>query len=205
MKSLEEIDREIRRLTGEGALSRPFVCHGSPIGCEVAEVGINPGTDTPFWPYWNIKGGFNKSGWLEDYVSRHGRLKPTRDRIEVLCQALAPLRCLELNLYHRYSSNEASLAKEQRDTTLFDFMLKAVKPRILLVHGAKPIMHLQRLLGVSLEKDRFTTASHLGFPIEVFASRHFARGVSRDYVISIGAQIKVRVFEIMSRGGKAGI
>src|SRR4051794_23235654 len=103
----EHIDTEIRRLTGANPLSRPFLCDGSPVGCKVAEVGINPGTDTPFWPYWSVEGGCDKRGWLDDYMRRHGRLKSTRDRLEVLCRALAPVRCLELNLYHHYSSCEA--------------------------------------------------------------------------------------------------
>ena len=188
----KEIDREIRRLTGEEILSRPFVCHGSPIGCEVAEVGINPGTDTPFWPYWSMNAGFNKDAWLEDYVQRNGRLKPTRDRLEVLCRSLAPLRCLELNLYHRYSRNEASLAMEHRDTKLFDFMLQVAMPRVLIVHGNKPISHLERLLDTAIQKDGFTSASYHGIGLEVFAAqRHFAY-VSRDYVMSIATKIKDR-------------
>lgn len=197
MISDEEIDREIRRLTGEEPLSRPFLCHGSPIGCEAAEVGINPGTDTPFWSHWSIKTGCNKEGWLADYRERNdGRLKPTRDRIEFLCQALEPLRCLELNLYHHYSQNEVSLAREHRDTGLFDFMLKAVRPRVLLVHGRKPVGHLERILDISIVKDRFTSALYRGLSIEVFAAeRHFSR-VSREYVRSVGAQIKARVLEL---------
>src|SRR5437588_1982707 len=104
--SLHEIDREIRRLTGEGEMSRPFVCHCSPIGCEVAEVGINPGTDTPFWPYWRITTGFDKAAWISDYLVFIQAVDGIRDRIEIFCQTIAPLRCLELNLFHHYSRNE---------------------------------------------------------------------------------------------------
>ena len=83
MSAIKEIDREIRRLTGEGDLSRPFLCHGSPIGCDVAEVGINPGTDTPFWPYWNSKTGCDKDSWLADYLCRNGRLNEIESRFFV--------------------------------------------------------------------------------------------------------------------------
>lgn len=51
MLTIHEIDSRIRQLTGEHVESRPFVCYGSPIGCAVAEIGINPGTSTPFWPH----------------------------------------------------------------------------------------------------------------------------------------------------------
>jgi len=179
----------------EYRLARPFVCRGSPVGCEVAEVGINPGTDTPFWPYWNIAWGFDKDGWLADYLTRNGRFKSTRDRIEVLCQKLAPLRCLELNLFHHYSQSEASLAKDNRDTTLFNFMLQTAKPRVLLVHGNKPIDHLERLLDVTLVKDSFTAASYAGSVFEVFAARRHFAYVSREYVNSVAVEIKERVFE----------
>lgn len=193
MSTLTEIDREIRRLTRGAKLSRPFLCSGSPIGCEVAKVGINPGTDTPFWPYWNSETGCNKEGWLAEYLRRNGRLKPTRDRIEVLCKALAPLRCLELNLYHHYSQAEALLSREHQDTALFDFMLEVAKPSVLLVHGNTPIKHLSGLLDVLLPKGRFVAANYRGRSMYVFAAeRHFAY-VSREYVASLGAQIRIRV------------
>ena len=133
------------------------------------------------------------NGYLADYLQRNGRLKSTRDRIEVLCHALSPLRCLELNLYHHYSPNEASLAQEHQNTELFDFVLNAVQPRVLIVHGNTPARHLGRVLGVTLAKDEFTAATYLSTPVEVFfAQRHFAY-VSRDYVTTIAALIKDRL------------
>jgi len=195
MSSLEDIDRRIRQLLRQDAPSIPFLCQGSPIGCDVAVVGINPGSDTPFWPYWNVETGCNKSGWLADYRRRKGRLYPTRDRIETLCKVLAPLKCLELNLYPYYSPNEASLGKEHQNTALLDFMLKTVRPRVLFVHGNTPIKHLSSLLGFvkPLDKGQFSTASYLGSPIDVFAAEsHFSR-VSRDYVSAVGGLIHAHV------------
>lgn len=193
MTTLAEIDREIRRLSGENALSRPFLCSGSPIGCDVAEVGINPGTDTPLWPFWDVNSGCDKKGWLCEYIKKHGRLKPTRDRIEVLARALAPLRLLELNLYHHYSPNLDSLEREHRDTALFDYLFRVTKPRLLLVHGDKPATHLVRLLGVTIPKGVFVPANYQGERIEVYrAERHFAY-VSREYVTDIAGVIKAHL------------
>jgi hypothetical protein len=195
---LKEIDRQIRRFTNESRLSRPFICDGLPRGCQVVQVGINPGTDTPFWPYWNMPTGFNKGDWLNHYMRKHGgKLGRTRRCIEILCQALKPLRCLELNLYHRFSKSEASLGKEHHDTALFDFMLKTVRPRVLVVHGRKPIKHLERLLGIEIEKDRFNTARFPGSRIEldVFAfANHFTR-TKQEQVKSVGARIKARILK----------
>ncbi len=193
MTTLVEIDREIRQLTSENALSRPFLCTGSPIGCDVAEVGINPATDTPFWPHWNVRSGCDKQGWFRDYRQRHGRLKPTRDRIEVLARSLAPLQLLELNLYHHFSPSLKDLAREHRDTALFDYLMKIAKPHVLLVHGNKPSTHLEDLLGVVLPKGKFTSAIYQGETLEVYRSeRHFAY-VSREYVASVANEIKAHL------------
>jgi hypothetical protein len=190
MTTIVEIDRQIRQLTSENSLSRPFLCTGSPLGCDVAEVGINPATDTPFWPYWSISSGFDKQRWLSDYRQRHGRLKPTRDRIEVFAKSLAPLRLLELNLYHHFSPSFKDLSREHRDTALFDYLMKIAKPRVLIVHGDKPSTHLEDLLGVVLPKSKFTSAIYQGETLQVFRSkRHFAY-VSRDYVVSVAGEIK---------------
>lgn len=193
MPTLAEIDRKIRLFSNEGDSSRPFLCHGSPIGCKVAIVGINPATKTPFQKYWNVETGFNKDGWLAEYMQQHGRLMPTRDRIERLCRALAPLRCLELNLYSHPSRNEAELPRRHRNTELFEFMLSVAKPQVLIVHGDSPNKHLSRLLGTSLRKSLFTSAKCFGHAVDVFAAeRHFCL-VSHKYVEDIGEIIRKRI------------
>lgn len=193
MSVVLQIDREITRYFVEGEPSRPFLCDGVPVGCEVAIVGINPATDTPFWPYWNSESGFDKQAWLDDYKTRHGRLKPTRDRLEIFCAALSPARCVELNLYIHASQNEASLAKNHRRSEFFEFMLAKIEPRVLVVHGNTPIRHLSRLLEVTLEKGRFTTVNWSGHAVEVFAAeRHFAY-VSREYASKVAAIVRQRV------------
>jgi hypothetical protein len=80
----------------------------------------------------------DKKAWLADYSERHGWLKPTRDRIEILCRELLPIRVLELNLYHDQSKSEASLQRDKRDTELFEYLLDACRPSVLIVHGRSP-------------------------------------------------------------------
>jgi len=189
---LQDIDLTIRSLTGESDRSRPFLCTGSPIGCEVAEVGINPAVNTPFWPFWSTASGCNKEGWLQDY-EKSGRRKPTRDRIEVLVRNLDPLRLLELNLYHRISPRLEDLEKDHRDPALFNYLLTTCKPKVLLVHGQKPTTHLEKLFGVQLPRGKFTSVVYQGGSLEVFrAERHFAY-VSRDYVVSVAQEIKAHL------------
>lgn len=86
----------------------------------MAQVGINPGSDTPFWPHWSVETGCDKQGWLRDYRFRKaGKRTPTRDRIELLNEVLRPYKILELNLYHQFSASEASLAADHKSTALF--------------------------------------------------------------------------------------
>jgi len=193
MDKLKYIDQKIRKLTHESG--RPFLCDGSPIGCNVALVGINPGTPTKFWPYWDVNKGFDKSKWLEKYLDIHGRLKPTRDRIEEFCKALQPERCLELNLTHHYTPNEKTLSKAQlADTEVFSFMIQTVKPKILLVHGNKPIFYLEKIMKTSIEKEKFNEVEYEGLPILIYAAKsHFSRGVSREYVRELAEKIKAKL------------
>jgi hypothetical protein len=203
--SLQHIDAAIRKLSGEHPESRPFLCEGSPLDCVVAQVGINPGSDTPFWPHWRVETGCDKQGWLRDYRFRKaGKRTPTRDRIELLNEVLRPYKVLELNLYHQFSASEASLAADHKSTELFEYMLDAVRPRLLFVHGRAPREHLERLLGTQLKTNDFTTKTHRGQAIDIFvATKHLAYVAGGEaYVREVGGRIKRRLQEI-SGGSRA--
>jgi len=190
---LAELDEKIRELTNEDENSRPFLCTGSPIECDVAIVGINPATATPFWPYWSTSKGFDKGAWLKDYLEREGKVKPTRGRIEILCEEMKPLRCIELNLYSRHSARERDLSKESRNVDLFNFLLGAVRPRIIVIHGKTPAKHIGSLLGVEIEIETPVTANYLGMNLMIIRSkRHFAF-VSYDYVRELAERIKTHL------------
>jgi len=198
MTTLVAIDHKIRQLRRKNERSRPFLCNGSPIGCDVAEVGINPATDIPFWPHWNVRSGCDKQGWLRDCRQKYGRLSRTRNRIEELADSLAPLRLLELNLYPHFSPSLKDLAREHQETALFDYLMEITKPKVLLVHGNKPSTHLEKLFGfgVELPKDEFTSVTYKGETLEVYRSkRHFSR-VSIDYVTSVASEIKAHIAKL---------
>jgi len=196
--NLKELDLKIRKLTNEDISSRPFLCRGSPIGCDVALVGINPATSTEFWPHWNTSNGFDKDAWLKDYLKVEGRLKPTRSRIETLCDSIKPLRCIELNLYSKHSASEKLLDKESRDVELFNFLIGVVRPRIILIHGKTPAKHIGSLFGLNIEPESFTKANYLGIDFNIIRSkRHFAY-VSNDYVRELGDLLKLHLMSIKS-------
>ena len=189
-----ELEQLMRRLAGES--SRPLMCSGTPLDCEVVEVGINPASDTPFWPFWNTTTGVDKEGWLKEYERRKGALGLTRKQIERFCAALAPVRCLELNLYHYPSPRAAELQKEQRKTELFDELLHVAQPLVLLVHGADPVEHLQALLKITLSAGEFVPATYRGAQFEVFAARKHFLHLRAPEVHSIAQLIKARVQQL---------
>lgn len=119
---LRRFDRKIRELTGESPSARPFLCEGLPFGCNVFLVGTNPGKTTGFWQRWSAKTGCDKRRWLEDYLSKHARYSPTRQRIEILIKALGTIRCLETNVLSFPSPRESDLAASQRDTRLLTIL-----------------------------------------------------------------------------------
>jgi hypothetical protein len=193
---LWSIDREIRRLTGERSTSRPFLCDGSPIGCDVALVGLNPATTTPFWPHWSARSGCDRAGWMSNYRTLHrGKRTPTRDRIESLVARLDPLRVIELNLYPFASRNERELRAEDRDTRLLEYMLDTVKPPILIVHGQKAVAHLSTFLRASLQLDALTRCERQGWILSVYAlHRHLAyvKG-GKEYLVGVATIVRNEV------------
>ena len=170
----QTFDQKLRELTGEAPLVRPFLCEGSPFECEIFLVGINPGKSSGFWPHWNALRGCDKRGWLQDYLAEHGRYSPTRERIERLFKALGPLRCLETNIYTFPSRRESDLDAAHRDTRVFDFLLKTIRPRLLFVHGNSAVQHLARLTKSDLSRGQFTAVSYCGVAFDVFAGHHLS-------------------------------
>lgn len=174
MVTMIEFDKAIRELTGEHIEARPFLCEGSPFGCEIFLVGINPGTPTPFWPRWRLPYGCYKQEWLSDYLRRPGQ-KPTRKNIERIISAAAPVRCLDTNVFCRFSPDEASLPPADRDTRVFDYLLQVLTPKVLFVHGESGIKHIEWLAGNrSLPAGEFTRVSLLGIPVDVITGQHLS-------------------------------
>lgn len=174
--TIESIDQAIRILRTGGHPARPFLCEGSPLNCEVAIVGFNPGTETDFWAHWSLPYGCDRRGWLASFKDNPANnRKKTRHCLEELYCELAPVCCLELNLYPYYSPDQKRLPKSLREPAFFDFMLRAVKPRILLVYGTLAIRHLKKSFDLeALSKGKFTRCEKDGLKLDVYADYHFS-------------------------------
>jgi hypothetical protein len=155
--SLTEFESSLEQLIGRPTDLRPFVCDGSPLDCKVFIVGFNPATPMPqdFWQFWKPGVGFDKSAWLEAYKqdrqtrplrpgqTRRNPVSNTRRVIDWITTAVAPIRCLETNIYA--TPTEAAAALDNKDTRPFEFLLRAIQPRLLVVHGNDAAQHIQQV------------------------------------------------------------
>jgi hypothetical protein len=122
---------------------RPFVCNGSPLDCKVFVVGFNAATEMrePFWKFWRTGCGFEKDRWLkvcENNRKRQGRrtrLSPTRYRLDLIGKEVSAV--LETNLYWVPSRRARDLQRGQRNIEPFCWLLKAISPHLVIVHGKK--------------------------------------------------------------------
>lgn len=195
MPSSEELiafDQQLRHLTNEAPEARPFLCDGLPFGCRVFLVGINPGKSSDFWSRWSLTTGCDKQGWLSDYLDTHGRYSPTRERIERLFRAVAPIRCLETNVYATPSLRESDLAESGRDPRVFNFLLTRLRPEVVFVHGKTAIMHLSRLVNADFPLGAFVPVSYRDVSFDVIAGYHLSYQWSYAKVGELGRMLAER-------------
>lgn len=169
------------------AATRPFVCEGSPLDCRVFIVGFNPATEmtVDFWEFWTPGYGFNKTAWFDAYKverlnkplppgkTRRNTVSTTRRVIEWICEAAAPVRCLETNIYATATPDMASLEAGNRDAALFRFLVEAVKPNVIVAHG----------------KDACREAERFSDRAKILAVPHFSRGWSELKARELGAKV----------------
>lgn len=159
-------------------------------------VALNPGTDTPFRPYWDGR-TFDKQAWLADYRQRHGGvLKTTRRYLERLISGLHDVHYLETNLYPFPSRRYTELLIEHANSDVFDFLVNAIRPRVMFVVGADTIAHVCSRADIpQIPKDeRFTCLTWSGVAMEVMADNHFSHpgSWSNAKVDRIAAALRTR-------------
>lgn len=201
MKELQQFSEKLKlRLNGNQQL-RPFVCNGNPLNCEVFIVVYNPATEMErlFLDDW-CDNGFDKKQWMKYYVeerqnkvSKTGRksnkLSNTRQRIEWLSKSL-PYQCLETNLYSKSTRKANDLKPEDKDTTLFQFLIDEIKPKVLVIHGVQVKKDFEKLFNLSLKQDDFLTCTIYGNSVLIVSKRHFSRGWSKSAVDGFADEIK---------------
>jgi hypothetical protein len=173
-----DIEREIRNYIGSyRAGSRPFLCEGSPIGCEVFLIGLNPAVAADWWSCWNHETGFDRKKWIRNFEKElsNGRNIPgakTRLRIELLRNQILPYRVLDMNLYHIRSDNLSKLKKSDKKKDFCDCLIKKISPKLIFLHGKQVVEHFAELAKVGKEDLKsmdFTDVEIDGKPATIFA------------------------------------
>lgn len=159
---LTEFGAGLRSVVRDDVSQRPFVCDGSPLGCQAFIVGSNAATEVLFWPFWSDDRGFYRAAWERAYLDagrRKGRNGPsnTRRRIEMVAANAAPVRCLETNVYARPSRSTADLDHSQRTTEVLGYLLTAIKPKVVLAYGVHAQSAMARLTSDSKIRPRSLT------------------------------------------------
>ncbi len=195
MVTSDEIDRKIREVSEalpeeDKKIFRPFLCQGSPVDCEVFLIGHNPGVVTFFWDFWDKKKGCDREGLLNQYIHYNNRLGPTRRKIQILVEVLKPYNVLDTNIFHIYSKELSKLPKDRRDSSICDYLIANIKPKLIVVHGAEAIRHLSGLSKESLSRDTLTSVKLFGATTYVYSGCHLARHYSYARVEEIGKELK---------------
>ena len=188
MDPLAKFAFDLAELIGRPTSLRPFVCEGSPLTCKVFIVGLNPAStsSTDFWEFWKPGYGFDKRAWCSAYLrdlqaaplkpgrTRRNPISNTRKIMDLVIAAAHPARCLETNIYAAASEESSDLPEERRDTAPFDFLLRTIRPRLIVAHGKDAVAHI----------------AHLAPKATVIESPHFSRGFSKSAANELGLTIR---------------
>lgn len=204
---LQQFEQDLTRIIGNPTDLRPFVCEGSPLRCTIFIVGLNPATELKrsFWDFWRADYGFNKTEWFEVYKeerrkkplkqgkTRRNEVSNTRRVIKWMVDEAVPEPCLETNIYSKPSEETCDLEDKNRVTKPFDFLLKEIQPKVLLVHGDKAIKHIESTFRKCLIKDDIVEVNTEWGCTKILAVPHLSRGWSRVRAQETGRRLKAAV------------
>ncbi|NHT75308.1 hypothetical protein G8E10_06025 [Rhizobiaceae bacterium CRRU44] len=184
--SLKQFEQDLRNVIGGATKVRPFVCSGSPFEASIFLVGYNPATEMgkDFWSFWSETRGFDKEAWIEEYIrerqtkplkpgkSFRPTISPTRRNIEGFIKAAFPAAVLETNIFAVASETKPELALTNRDTTPFRYLVRTIRPKVIVAHG----------------KDACEVVSQLETGAHVIAVKHLSRGWSKEAIARLGVE-----------------
>jgi hypothetical protein len=183
---------------------RPFVCDGNPLDSKVFIVGINAATKmkNDFWTFWSDNYGFKKKEWLESYIlersieklkpgkTRRNKLSNTRQRIEWLVETIKPIKILETNLFVKPTKTAAELSPHDKESLIFEYLVKTIKPKVIFIHGNEVKNYLEKHYNVNIIKEKVNLIEVLGVKTIIISINHLSRGWSKQKTIDAGELIK---------------
>jgi hypothetical protein len=204
---LLEFENNLREKLKNYEKPRPLICEGNPLDCKIFIVGINAATEmsSDFWNFWSKKDGFKKTEWLEDYIlerktkplkpnkTRRNKLSNTRQRIEWIIESIKPIKTLETNLFVKATPTADELKNEDRESSVFEYLLETIKPKILFIHGNEVIEYFEKLYGIKIVKGKIEDFEILGTKTNILAMNHLSRGWSKQKSIELGELLKSEI------------
>jgi hypothetical protein len=204
---LLEFENSLREKLKSYEKPRPLICEGNPLECEIFIVGINSATEmqNDFWSFWSEKIGFNKPKWLESYIlerklkplkpnkTRRNKLSNTRQRIEWIVESIKPFKTLETNLFVKATPTANELMSEDRESSVFEFLLETIKPKIIFIHGNEVIEYFENLYNLKITKDKVADFEILGTKTNILAMNHLSRGWSKQKSLELGKLLKSEI------------
>ena len=179
--NLAEFSIQLKHLLLNRPHSRPFICEGSPLECDVMVVGFNAATkmEAPFAQFWSDETGFAFEGWFAQY--QHERIakqkarvvSPTRQRLERLKQKTG-LSILETNIFDYPTVGKKDLKTDQKNTEVFEFLLQSIQPKFLISHGEDAHQYLSQRFQQNVEKQEPVWVQEQGRSMIWYASPHFS-------------------------------
>ena len=197
---LLEFEKNLREKLKNYEKPRPLICEGNPLECEVFIVGINAATEMSkdFWSFWSKKNGFNKYEWFQSYIlerkmkplkpnkTKRNKLSPTRQRIEWITESIKPIKVLETNLFVKPTTKANELTSKDKDSSVFEYLLETIKPKIIFIHGNEVIQHFEKLYNIKITKNEIINFNILGTKTKVLAMKHLAIGWSKQKSLELG-------------------
>lgn len=174
-----------------GRTSWPFVCDGSPLTCRIFIVGTNPArqVERQFWDFFrNDSRGFRKEEFIQELEKLDGGLTRTRKYIEIVVDAAGRRDTLETNIYSYATRRASELTEEQKRTDIFKYLMRKIKPEIVLAHGG-PAKNFFSECGITLVEDRLRQVEWDGLRINLLPRKHLSYHTSYEEARKIGRKL----------------
>src|SRR5665213_456833 len=169
-------------------------CDGSPLKCRIFIVGTNSArlVEKPFLSFLDLFHGFKKKEFLRELYQLSGGPTPTRRNIEHVADAAGQNGVLDTNIYLSATPRANLLDSEDKKSDVFEFLLRTIKPEIVLAHGNPAKNFFRRRCGnfvedtvtprpVTLDGQEFRLlcSQHLSFKMSAEAAKEIGRALAK--------------------------
>jgi hypothetical protein len=141
-----------------------------------------------FWDHWETGVGFAKTAWFQAYLadrltrplSPGKKFRPavsnTRRCLGWIEEGADGVSILETNIFARATVTKADLALKDRNSEPFRFLVEAIRPNVIVAHGA----------------DAHAAVDQLNTNAQVIKIPHLSRGWSEERANELGRSLAIK-------------